>query len=175
MENAIQNKAEFTELRADELSSDCTRSFRNALGKFATGVTVILTRHDGSFHGMTANAFTAVSLEPPLVLVSVSSDAKTADYIRAQGHFSVNLLSQEQETISSQFAGRGQPNEKAEIEWFNNETPYLSSAFGAFVCSVFSVVDAGDHTLFLGRVKAYRHEDQQPLLYYGGKYRKLAV
>lgn len=175
MENAIQTKTDFTELTAAAMSSDCTRSFRSALGKFATGVTVILTRSEAGFHGMTANAFTAVSLDPPLVLVSVSSEARTADMIRSQGHFSVNLLSQEQETVSSLFAGRGQPNEAAEVEWFDNETPYLSAAFGAFVCSVFNVVNAGDHTLFLGRVNAYRHEDQQPLLFYGGQYRKLAI
>lgn len=175
MENSIAVHSGFESLAGGDMTDARTRSLRNALGAFATGVTVIMTKNGDDYHGMTANAFTAVSLDPPLILVSVSSKAKTAAKISEHGEFSVNLLSLEQENVSSFFSGQTKAYESTDVSWFDRETPFLDPALGTFVCSLFKTVDAGDHTLFLGRVEAFRSHDHDPLLFYGGQYRKLAV
>lgn len=158
------------DIQGQIMSPELKRELRNALGGFATGVTVILAKSDDGFHGMTANSFTAVSLSPPLVLVSVANDAKAADAIKSADKFSVNLLSTEQEDLSWHFAGRPNQEGDLQVEWTEAGVPILTGSLGSFECALFKVVEAGDHTLFLGEVISFGSKDSEPLVFFRGQY-----
>lgn len=147
------------------------RLFRDAMGKFATGVTVIVTEVDGETHGMTANAFMSVSLEPMLVVVSIKENARILPKIQQSKKFSVNILNAEQEHISKIFAGQL----KNETVDFNRlmDFPVIPNALAQVVCEVSAEYVEGDHTLFIGRVVDIQVEDHDPLLFFSGKYRSL--
>ncbi|XID91420.1 flavin reductase family protein [Paenibacillaceae bacterium WGS1546] len=150
------------------------REFRNAMGTFATGVTVISVYHDGKAHGMTANAFSSVSLEPPLVLVCIDHRANSLGYIREAGHFGVNVLSSEQEDVSRLFAHQ-KLDKTPEIRFSETEgAPLLEGALVQCNCKVVQTVEAGDHTIFIGEVGEIRRTEGEPLCFYQGKYRALA-
>jgi len=146
-----------------------TKSFRNALGRFATGVTVITAVVQDGVHGMTANAFTSVSLDPPLVLVSVAKQAKTHEYLSQARRFGVSILSAEQEPFAWHFAGRPRDGLKASFVW-KREVPLLQDALAHLVCSVETTYPGGDHTLFLGRVEELWYRDGSPLAVYRGRF-----
>ncbi|NRF94382.1 flavin reductase family protein [Paenibacillus frigoriresistens] len=151
------------------------KKFREALGSFATGVTVIGVNNDQTVHGMTANAVSSVSLDPPLILICVDHRAKTLPMIREAGAFSVNILSKEQENISRYFAN--QPLDQIpEFTFTNQETeaPILNNALTALDCKVHQEVEAGDHTIFIGRVQNIIINSGQPLCFFKGKYTILA-
>jgi flavin reductase (DIM6/NTAB) family NADH-FMN oxidoreductase RutF len=148
------------------------RELRNALGRFASGITVITTEHEGEIHGMTANAFVSVSLEPPLVLVSVDNRALMHEKIAGSGRYGVNVLSESQGEISDHFAGRSA--EGAEISFTRrNEMPVLEGAIAHFVCRVVDAHPAGDHTLYIGEVEYLDYEDGKPLVFFTGGYGEL--
>ncbi|MED3661054.1 flavin reductase family protein [Ureibacillus sp. FSL K6-8385] len=147
------------------------RLFRNAMGKFATGVTVLLTHHEGETHGMTANGFMSVSLNPKLVLISVGHNTKFINKVSQSKKYTVNILAEDQEHYSRHFAG--QPNAVVEFEALA-EQPVLKGAIAQIACEVVSEHIEGDHTLFVGKVVDLRFEDKDPLLFFGGKYRQLA-
>lgn len=151
-----------------------SRQFRNAMGKFATGVTVILTENDGDIHGMTANAFMSVSLDPMLVVISIGEKARILNKIRESGIFTVNILSEEQEELSMMFAGQLKEKRKVEFERLD-EKPVLPSALAQVACEVTSEYKEGDHTLFVGKVTGIHlpEEEKDPLIFYGGKYRSI--
>jgi flavin reductase len=154
--------------------------FRNAVGAFATGVTVITTRGrpdvDTDVYGMTANAFSSVSLDPPLVLVCVVSGTIGAETIERNGVFAVNILSREQEPISRFFASRERPRGQsafAELAHFSAVTgsPILEGAPAYLDCRVRSQHDAGDHVIFIGEVIALGADSStRPLIFHGGGY-----
>lgn len=149
------------------------RTFRDAMGKFATGVTVITTDLDGEPHGMTANAFMSVSLDPKLVLISIKENARMLDKINRSGKFAVNILSEDQQEISMLFAG--QIKEKRELEFDRlKETSVIKDALANIVCSVYGKQVAGDHTLFLGEVEEITLREGKPLTFFAGKYGQLA-
>ncbi|MFB7303678.1 flavin reductase family protein [Heyndrickxia sporothermodurans] len=145
------------------------RLFRTVMGKFATGVTVITTSTNDKVHGMTANAFMSVSLNPKLILISIGNHANMKKYIEESGKFTVNILSKEQQEESQYFAG--QLNEKREIQfqWIAG-VPILPRSIANIVCDVYESHLAGDHTLFIGEVKDIHTEDGDPLTFYRGKY-----
>ncbi|WP_026678456.1 flavin reductase family protein [Fictibacillus gelatini] len=145
------------------------RTFRNAMGKFATGVTIITTIADGEAHGMTANAFMSVSLNPRLVVISIDEKAKMLDKINASGKFAVNILSDAQKDYSMHFAGQMKEAYPVEFEWID-EMPVIKNALANIVCNVQSKQIAGDHTLFIGEVKDVIFGDGTPLTFYEGKY-----
>ncbi|MEK5231399.1 flavin reductase family protein [Lysinibacillus sp. FSL K6-0232] len=145
------------------------RTFRNAMGKFATGVTVITTVIDGEAHGMTANAFMSVSLDPKLVLISIGEKARMLDKINTSGKFAVNILSEEQKELSMHFAGQIKEEREVEFDWVN-ELPVLKNALANIVCNVHSKQIAGDHTLFIGEVTDIVMSEGSPLAFYEGKY-----
>lgn len=150
------------------------RLFRNAMGKFATGVTVISTKIGEETHGMTANAFMSVSLNPPLVVVSIDERASMLGKISESGTFAVNILAEEQQYLSQHFAGR--PEEGTIVPWTELEGyPVLDETVAQIVCDVVSTHVEGDHTLYIGQVKAIQVEERNPLLFFSGKYNKLAV
>lgn len=148
--------------------------FRRALGRFASGITVITTEHEGAVHGMTANAFVSVSLDPPLVLVSVDNRAKMNEILPVSGHYGVSILRDSQEDLSQHFAGR--PKEGTVVSFARRGgVPLLEGALAHLVCRLVDVHPAGDHTLYIGHVEYLDYGDGAPLLYYTGAYRCLEV
>ncbi|WP_447762533.1 alpha/beta fold hydrolase [Sphingopyxis panaciterrae] len=152
------------------------RTFRDALGCFATGVTVVTAMcPDGSPIGLTANSFTSVSLDPPMLLVCIANNAGTAPYLRDAERFAVNVLQIGQQPTSNRFAGKGE-DRFGVTPWEVGEcgTPVLTGSLSSFECSRDAVHDGGDHFILVGRVlKAIFEPRRDPLLYFRGKYRKL--
>lgn len=146
------------------------RLFRDAMGKFATGVTVLLTENEGETHGMTANGFVSISLDPKLVLISVGHKAKFLEKVSQSKTYTVNILAEDQEHYSRHFAGR--PGDAVEFETLA-EQPVLKGAIAQIACEVVSEHVEGDHTLFIGKVIDLRLEDKNPLLFFSGKYHQL--
>ena len=152
------------------------RTFRDALGCFATGVTVVTAIcPDGSPVGLTANSFTSVSLDPPLLLVCIANSSGSADFLRNAERFAVNVLQIGQQPTSNRFAGKGE-DRFGVTPWEIGEygTPVLTGSLSSFECSRDAVHDGGDHFILVGRVlKAIFEPRRDPLLYFRGKYRKL--
>jgi flavin reductase (DIM6/NTAB) family NADH-FMN oxidoreductase RutF len=154
--------------------------FRNALGAFATGVTVITSRGEDHAYGMTANAFSSVSLDPPLVLVCVISGTTGAETIERNRNFAVNILGAHQEPISRYFSSRDRPQGAAAFEEIPHRTlatgcPILEGVAGYLDCRLAAAHEAGDHVIYIGEVLAIGHDGEvEPLLFHGGSYGKVA-
>ncbi len=150
--------------------------FRKALGCFATGVTVITVDHEGEVHGMTANAFSSVSLDPLLVLVCVDRRARTHAHLHAKQRFGVNVLAQDQQAVSEYYARPTATHQHAEREAgarFDRTphgTPVLRGALAYLECHLRTTQDAGDHTIFIAQVEDVVVRDGDPLLYFQGRY-----
>lgn len=149
------------------------RQFRNAMGTFATGVTVITTEVDGQVHGMTANAFMSVSLDPKLVVISIGEKARILSKIQQSKTFSVNILAEEQQEISMIFAGQIKDGREINFDRLAGQ-PVVPGALAQVTCEVSAEHVEGDHTLFIGRVTEIHLEEGDPLLFYKGRYRTLA-
>ncbi|WP_371922477.1 flavin reductase family protein [Sporosarcina sp. Marseille-Q4943] len=145
------------------------RELRNCYGRFATGVTVVTCAHEQGKHGMTANSFTSVSLDPPLVLVSVDWRAKALPYLK-NNHFTVNILRESQQGTAMHFAGRAQ--DPAPFEWDGIE---IKGSLAFIECEPWAEYDGGDHVLVVGKVKRFAYEDGTPLAFYGGKFSKVEI
>lgn len=145
------------------------RTFRTTLGRFATGITVVSMRQGGEIHGITVNAFLSVSLVPPLVAVCIDRRANAHQTLLETERYGVSVLRHDQRELSNHFAGRpvGQvPEPFTELAGF----PVIEGALAQLVCRTVDAHEAGDHTLFIGRVEALTNEDGKPLLYYAGQY-----
>ncbi|KKK39129.1 flavin reductase [Mesobacillus campisalis] len=149
------------------------RLFRNAMGTFATGVTVITTEAEGEVHGMTANAFMSVSLDPKLVVISIKENARILSKIQESKTFAVNILSDEQQEESMIFAGQIKEKRKVAFGRLSGQ-PVVPGALAQITCEVSAEHVEGDHTLFIGKVTDIHLEDGNPLLFYKGRYRSLA-
>jgi flavin reductase (DIM6/NTAB) family NADH-FMN oxidoreductase RutF len=149
--------------------SDAAVEFRRTLGMFATGVTVITTLLDEQIHGMTANAFMSVSLQPPLIVISVDRRAKMNNLLGEGVRFGVSVLEERQSVLSDRFAGRVTDGPEPEFELVH-ETPLVEGALAHLVARVVRSYWGGDHSLFLGRVEYVRYGDGTPLLFHGGGY-----
>lgn len=154
-----------------------SKALRHALGRYATGVTVITCRNaQGERLGLTANSFNSLSLDPPLVLWALRiASTHLADFQQAT-HFAVNVLGQEHLGLSQRFASPV-PDRFAEGDWHEGEggVPVLAGAAAVFECATTQQLSAGDHVLFIGQVLAFQQDaDVSPLLYQGGAYRALA-
>ncbi|MGB8771886.1 MAG: flavin reductase family protein [Candidatus Korobacteraceae bacterium] len=151
--------------------------FRAALGRFATGVTVITVETaEGQVHGMTANAFCSVSLQPPLVLVCIDHLAETYLHIRERRKFGVSVLREEQEALSEFFADPERNRDagyRLGIRYWpmQSGTPVLQNTLANLDCSVVNAYEGGDHTIFVGEVREVSVADGAPLLYFRGRYR----
>ena len=148
------------------------RHLRHALGRFATGVTVVTTRtRDGKLEALTANSFAAVSLEPPLVLWSLGSNAPSLLGFQEAGCFVVNVLSAAQHHLSRHFATRAE-NKFANLAYAAGLAgcPILLDALASFQCSTENTIVAGDHVVFIGRVHRAAYRDGEPLIFSAGQY-----
>jgi flavin reductase (DIM6/NTAB) family NADH-FMN oxidoreductase RutF len=148
-------------------------ALRKTLGMFATGVTVITALKDEQVHGMTANAFMSVSLEPPLVLISVDRRTKMCGFLHEGMHYGVSVLCATQAALSDRFAGRSSEEEPRFA--LVKDTPLVEGALAHFVARVERSYWGGDHSLFLGRVEYARQNEGTPLLFHGGRYEKLGA
>jgi flavin reductase len=155
------------------------KEFRSTVGAFATGVTVVTTRGEEHAYGMTANAFTSVSLDPPLILVCVINPSEGAEHITRNGVFAVNILSVDQEPLSRYFASRDRPKGRdafAEVEhrFAASGAPVLEGSAAFLDCRLHTAHEAGDHLIFIGEVLELEVNDgYEPLLFHGGGYRLL--
>ncbi len=148
------------------------QELRRALGSFPTGVSIVTTRDaEGNPRGMTANSFTSVSLDPPLILVCVSKMASSFPAFGGCDAFAVNLLHEKQGRISSLFASKV-VDKFADIDHdiFHTGAPVLSDCLTWFDCTVHERVDAGDHVVLLGRVEAFATTALKPLAFCRGRY-----
>ncbi|MDR7236393.1 flavin reductase family protein [Neobacillus drentensis] len=149
------------------------RQFRNAMGKFATGVTVITTEVDGNgVHGMTANAFMSVSLNPKLVVISIGEKAKILSKIKESNQFTINILAADQKEISMIFAGQLKEHREIVFDRLDGQ-PVIPGSIVQIACEVSGEHIEGDHTLFIGKVTDIHIEDGEPLVFYSGRYRSL--
>src|SRR6201981_187068 len=145
--------------------------FRKALGCFATGITVITLDDGGEVQGMTANAFSSVSLDPMLVLVCLDQHARTHAHLHAKKRFGVNVLAQDQRAISEYYARPTRTHDRAAeeagavFERTAHGTPVLRGALAYLECRLHTAQDAGDHTIFIAEVEDVVVRDGNPLLY----------
>lgn len=151
------------------------RILRNALGSFATGVTVVTTRTaDGSDVGRTANSFSSVSLDPPMILWSLAKTSSSFEDYRQAKHFAVHILSAEQSEISGRFASK-QDDKFAGLEFERGEegVPLLKECAARFECRTAYQYEGGDHLIFVGEVIGFSHSSSPPLVFHGGQYGRL--
>ncbi|WP_312178981.1 flavin reductase family protein [Arthrobacter sp.] len=148
-----------------------TRELRRAFGTFATGVTVVTTRSDdGVPHGATVNAFTAVSLDPPLAQVTLTRTSRAARYLEG-APFAINILSLEQMNVAQHFAGKVMAEEP---DWTVDGTvPVLTKNAATLECRPWNIYDGGDHIIVVGEVIAMEITQRPPLLFFGGKFREI--
>src|SRR6202048_3712263 len=161
---------------ANELASDNSpidpRDFRNALGTFATGVTIITAvTADGKPYGLTCNSFASVSLNPPLVLWSLLIYSQTMSIFQNASHFAVNVLGASQQALATRFATPSE-DKFAGVEWKPGlgNAPILADSVANFQCRAVDRYYGGDHVIFLGAVEAYAYNRDEPLLFARGGY-----
>ena len=147
---------------------------RQIMGRFATGVTVVTTRYDEQISGMTANAVMSLSLDPPLIVVSVDCQSNMHGHLTQGQCYAINVLKQDQEDLSRRFAKPG-PKDFSDLKLTVAETgaPILVDALAYVDCRVVEVAAAGDHDLFIGEPLAGETYDGEPLIFYSGQYAQL--
>ena len=161
--------------KAEYRSGHDPRTLRDALGCFATGVTVVTCLNDGVPAGLTVNSFTSVSLDPPLLLVCIAKGAASAAALTQASHFAINVLQTGQKPDSIRFSTRDE-DRFGTTRWACGEAgaPILEESLGVFECERYAVYDGGDHQILVGKViKASFDARLDPLLYFRGKYRRL--
>ncbi|SDH79379.1 NADH-FMN oxidoreductase RutF, flavin reductase (DIM6/NTAB) family [Planococcus glaciei] len=149
------------------------RLFRDAMGKFTTGVTVLTTEFENEPAGMTANAFMSVSLTPKLVVVSIGHKARFLEKVKVAQKFAVNILAADQENYSRMFAGQLKDDSRIEFAELAG-LPVVPNALAQVSCKVVAEHIEGDHTLLIGEVLDIRLEDGNPLIFFSGQYHALA-
>jgi flavin reductase (DIM6/NTAB) family NADH-FMN oxidoreductase RutF len=147
---------------------EAAKAFRQVMGRFATGVTVVTTVERDTVHGMTANGFLSVSLRPPLVLVSLGR-CKMNEMLPRSGRYGVSVLSQDQQHFAAHFAAQRASTVDPTFSW-QGGIPLLEGALAHLVCRVVDVHRAGDHVLWIGEVEYLDHRDDEPLLFYTGRF-----
>ncbi|MGD8428859.1 MAG: flavin reductase family protein [Ectothiorhodospiraceae bacterium] len=150
------------------------RALRNALGTFATGVTIVTARGgDGAPVGLTVNSFSSVSMDPPLVLWNLSRQSPSLAAFRDSSHFAVNVLAAEQADVSTRFATPA--NDRfAGLVWWEGRggAPLIAGCVSHFECRRYGLHDGGDHLIVLGEVERFTRSERDPLVFVGGRYRR---
>lgn len=153
------------------------RTLRNAMGQFATGVTIVTTMAGDLPVGVTANSFTSVSLDPPLVLFCLGKKLGCLDVFQSTDRFVINVLTNDQQCVSNRFAAKGVDRFR-ETAWRLsdvNDAPVIENALANIECVKHAQFDGGDHIIFIGEVmRAEYHPGHEPLVYFGGDYAELA-
>lgn len=152
-------------------------TFRDVLGRFATGVTVITTVGDNHAPvGLAANSFASVSLEPPLVLWSIGLNTPSLSAFRGHNAFAINIMCDQSKDLALNFA-RPSDNKFAGIDWIEglDGVPVLTEAAAVLECTVENRIPAGDHEIYLGRVCRFRKTEKAPLLFHGGQFSQIGT
>jgi flavin reductase (DIM6/NTAB) family NADH-FMN oxidoreductase RutF len=150
-----------------------TRELRKTLGRFCTGVTVVSTIWQEAVHAMTANAFTSVSMDPPLVLVSIDNRTRMHSMLPESKRYGVSVLASHQERLALHFAGQ---RSDAQDDPFvlSDDVPVVREAIAHFACDSYAVHEAGDHTLYVGQVRGFATRHGDPLLFHAGSFARVA-
>jgi flavin reductase (DIM6/NTAB) family NADH-FMN oxidoreductase RutF len=151
------------------------RELRNVMGHFATGVTIITTKDvSGKPFGLTANAFSSLSLDPPLVLICVDKKVDCYACFDQSKVFVVNILSEGQDQLSTRFATKGiEKFEGVAVRQGNLGVPLLEGAVAHIECTLTSAYEGGDHTIYIGEIQSIAASGNLPLLFFKGKYSRL--
>lgn len=154
---------------------DASRAFRACLGQFATGVTVVTCRSaEGHRCGITANSFSSVSLDPPLILWNIAKASNSLQDFLAADHFAVHILAASQEALSRHFARTDHTLfEDIECRDSANGVPLLPGCLAVFECSTRAIYEAGDHHIIVANVDSFSWDRADPLLFFSGSYRRL--
>jgi len=149
--------------------------FRQAMGHFASGVTVVTTAHAGQLYGMTVSSFASLSLKPPLVLICIENTLSTYAAITESGQFAINILEHRQEHLSRRFATH-EDDKFTGVAWRSSRfgLPILEGALTIIECQLHNTFPGGDHTIFVGEVLDAEINHGSPLLYYRRGYHELA-
>lgn len=150
------------------------RELRGALGCFPTGVLVVTASSEGTEHGMTANAFTSVSLKPPLVLVCIDNNARMSRLIERGMQFGLSVLARDQENVSRHFSGRPQSDCVVEFRWLRG-VPFIADAAAVFLCRATDSHVVGDHSVCMAEVEYFERTSRPPLVFSGGSYASLEM
>lgn len=148
--------------------------YRDAVKRFAGGVTIVTAAHGGVVHGLTVTALAAVSLQPPLVLVCLEKGSRTRELIVESGRFVVNILNETQRELAQRFATKGEKTLEDIPHQLVEGIPTLEGAISTIVCSTVSVTEGGDHDVFLAAVLGTSTAPGRPLVYYDRDYRSLS-
>jgi flavin reductase (DIM6/NTAB) family NADH-FMN oxidoreductase RutF len=151
----------------DPVANPC--AFRNALGRFATGVTVVTARGESGPIGITANSFSSLSLTPPLVLWSPAKASRRHDVFVRADHFAINVLAAHQHSLSDHFAVKANGFEKFDVSISEHGLPVLMGCAAVFECQLVATHDGGDHTIIIGRVRRAHSNSGATLLFHDGQ------
>ena len=150
-------------------------TFRDVMGRFATGVAVVSFLRDGAPAGMTVNAFMSVSLTPPLVTVSVRRASSFNDHVGLGARYGVNILTEDQQHLGGQFANQT-ARDPAVVFSMEHGTPLLEKGLAHIIARVVDIFPAGDHLLYLGEVeRMFRGAEAKPLIFFTGRYKQIAA
>lgn len=146
-------------------------AMRRTMGRFLTGVAVVTTEHEGEQHGMTISSLTSISLDPPILMISLNFNTRTGDAVRASGQFAVSVLGAKQEAVARQFAARGESHfESGEFYTTAGGLSVVAGALSQAECKVVEQYDIGDHQVFFGQVVSCRDRDGEGLAFNAGKF-----
>ena len=158
---------------ADQAHSIDPQLFRRVMGRFATGVTVVSFKRTGQPVGMTVNSFLSVSMEPPLILISVRKASGFVEHVRVGSRFGINILSEQQRKLGPHFANRPEPGANARFH-DHAGTPLLDDSLAHIVARVVDIHPAGDHLLFIAEIEHLAHgREAQPLIFFSGRYKQI--
>lgn len=155
--------------------ADNHRAYRNALGSFTTGVTVVTAMTADGPIGMTVNSFASVSLDPPLVLWSPAKSSSRYDAFTGARHFAIHVLSADQDHLSAAFTRGGSGFDGIDVRFNDEGVPVLPGTLARFECVEQAQHDAGDHTIIIGKVLRVAHRQGEPLCFSGGRFGRFAV
>ena len=155
--------------------TDDPRTFRNALSRFATGITVVTIMTEQGPVGITANSFTSVSLAPPLVLWSPAKTSRRHDVFVNATHFAVHVLAADQRAVCDGFTTSWNAFEALDVVTSPEDVPIIQGCLAVFECRTHNIIDAGDHTLILGEVHAAAEREGDALVFSSGKYASLPI
>ena len=149
-----------------------TNKFKKTLGSFATGVTVVTTSLDNKSYGLTVNAFSSLSLYPPLVLICIDKKSESNKILRRSKIFAVNILHQNQKHLSKIFSDSTNRNRFRDVKTTTKTTgsPIIANSLGYIDCTVKKIISAGDHNIFIGNIESLNNRNLDPLIYYRGNY-----
>ena len=154
---------------------DQPKPFRNCLGKFTTGVTVITCADDdGRPYGITVNSFSSVSLSPRLILWNIAKVSNSLDAFLGAEHFAINILARDQEHLSAHFAKSDHSIfDGIEYQRSQHDVPLIPHSLACFECRTYQIHECGDHHIIIGEVERFESRDAEPLVFFGGKYRSI--